>query len=210
MRSRASAQRVVSNRPILALMSTARRYIASMLPGALVTADELLNLEMPNRSVELVRGRLMVSEPPGYRHGAVAAEVLFRIMQHVKLQGRGQVFAAETGFHLARDPDTVRAADVAFLSRDRLPDPIPPGYAALGPDLVVEVLSPRDRPGAVLAKVGDWLDAGSRLVWVIDPVRREGRVYRADGSESLVKDDEVLDGEDVLPGFRCVLGEVLR
>ncbi len=180
-----------------------------MPPGSLVTAAELLNLEIPDKSVELVRGRLVVREPPGYQHGAVAAELLFLVMNHAKTYGLGQVFAAETGFKLASDPDTVRAADVSFLSTGRVPQPHPTGYAALGPDLVVEVLSPTDRPGAVLTKVGDWLDAGSRLVWVIDPPRREARVYRADGSVSLVREDGVLDGEDVLPGFTVPLAAVL-
>ena len=186
-------------------MRTARRYIQDMPPGSLVTADELLNLEIPDKSVELVRGRLVVREPPGYRHGAVAAELLRVIMNHTRAHGLGQVFAAETGFKLVSDPDTVRAADVSFLSAGRVPQPHPSGYAALGPDLVAEVMSPTDRPGAVLAKVADWLEAGTRLVWVIDPMRREARVYRADGSVLVLREGDALDGEDVLPGFSCPL-----
>ncbi len=119
------------------------------------------------------------------------------------------MLAAETGFKLASDPDTVRAADVAFVSNDRLPTPLPVGYAELAPDLVVEVLSPGDRPAGVLAKIADWLAAGSLLVWVIDPQRRQARVYRADGSESLLGDAEALDGEDVLPGFTAPLASIL-
>ena len=99
--------------------------------------------------------------------------------------------------------------DVAFISRHRLPAPEPIGYPELGPDLVVEVLSPGDRPGEVLAKVADWLSAGTRLVWVIDPERRIARVYRQDGSESIVSADQALLGEDVLPGFSCPLREML-
>ncbi len=74
---------------------------------------------------------------------------------------------------------------------------------------MVEVLSPHDRPGEVLAKVGDWLNAGTRLVWVVDPQRRQARVYRADGSETLLDPDGDLDGEDVVPGFRCPVGAIL-
>ena len=76
-------------------------------------------------------------------------------------------------------------------------------------DLVVEVLSPSDRPGATLAKVADWLSAGARLVWVLDPARRLARVYRHDGSEQILTADESLDGEDVVPGFSCPLGDIL-
>lgn len=77
------------------------------------------------------------------------------------------------------------------------------------PDLVVEVLSPGDRPGEVLAKVADWLTAGTRLVWVVDPERRLARVYRADGTEGVVTEHDALDGEDVVPGFSCELAAIL-
>lgn len=73
----------------------------------------------------------------------------------------------------------------------------------------MEVLSPGDRPGETLTKVGDWLEGGTRLVWVIDPERRFARVYRHDGTETAIGDDAVLDGEDVLPGFTCSLAAVL-
>ncbi len=142
---------------------------------------------------------------PGYRHGRVAAQFGNRLAVHVEANDLGQVLAAETGFKLTAQPDTVRAPDVAFISRERTPEPEPTGYAELAPDLVVEVLSPDDRPGAVLAKVADWLEAGTRLVWVADPERRHVRVYRADGSESVVTVGETLDGEDVVPGFSCSL-----
>jgi Uma2 family endonuclease len=79
----------------------------------------------------------------------------------------------------------------------------------LGPDLVVEVLSPNDRPGETLTKVGDWLEAGARIVWVIDPERRIARIYRQDGTETMVRETEPLDGEDVLPGFSCPLAAIL-
>jgi len=81
-------------------------------------------------------------------------------------------------------------------------------YPELAPDLVVEVLSPSDRAGETLAKIGDWLEAGARLVWVIDPERRIARVYRPDGTEATIKEDEHLDGEDVLPGFTCSLAGI--
>jgi Uma2 family endonuclease len=84
------------------------------------------------------------------------------------------------------------------------------GYAELAPDLVAEVLSPDDRPGEVLAKVADWLDAGTRLVWVIDPERLEARVHRRDGTLSLLDRHASLDGEDVLPGFACPLRDFLE
>lgn len=129
---------------------------------------------------------------------------------HVAAHDLGRVFAAETGFILSRQPDTVRAPDVAFISRARLPSPPPRGFAEMAPDLAVEVLSPEDPLPEVLEKVADWLRAGTRLVWVVDPVRLLARVYRADGSESLLGENEALNGEDVLPTFSYDLRSLLR
>ena len=175
-----------------------------------MTAEELLRSSLPNKRAELVRGVLVVREPAGYHHGDVAARLLVAIANHVNANGLGRVFAAETGFRLTRNPDTVRAPDVAYISAARLPDPAPRGFAELAPDLAVEVLSPDDRPGEVLTKVGDWLNAGARVVWVVDPVHVIARVYRADGSESIVSETGALQGEDVLPGFEYPLSAMRR
>jgi len=181
----------------------------NMSPAALMTADDLLALSSPDKRTELVRGVLVVREPAGYAHGRVAMNLAVQLARHVERAAAGQVFAAETGFTLARDPDTVRAPDIAFVRRDRLPERVPQGFAELAPDLVVEVLSPDDRPGEVLAKVADWLSAGTRLVWVVEPLRRLARVYRSDGSEMIAPAGGSLDGEDVVPGFSCPLASIL-
>jgi Uma2 family endonuclease len=185
-------------------------YVPRM-PGyaPVMTADELLHLSIPGKCTELVRGRLVVREPPGSQHGLVAMSLGTELALHAKRTGAGGVFAAETGFHLGSNPDTVRAPDVAFVARERMEAARTAGYAALAPDLVVEVLSPNDRPGDVLAKVADWLSAGTKLVWVVDPERRLARAYRADGTEMTLTGDDALDGEDVLPGFSCPLGSIL-
>jgi Uma2 family endonuclease len=190
-------------------MPAERAYVPNMSPAAPMTADELLRTSIPDKRTELVRGVLIVRELAGSTHGRVAMNLGMELGVHVKATGAGQVFAAETGFKLATNPDTVRAPDVAFVTRSRLPAPDATGYPHLAPDLVVEVLSPGDRPGEVLAKVADWLSAGTRLVWVVEPLRRLARVYRHDGSETIVTADGALDGEDVLPGFSCPLASIL-
>ncbi len=191
-------------------MLTERAYVPDMSPPApgLMTADELLYTRVPDKQVELVKGVLVVREPPGLRHGRVTLELGRRLAHHVETNALGRVYV-ECGFKLASDPDTVRGPDLAFIARSRLPDPEPVGYPALAPDLVVEVLSPGDRPGEVLAKVADWLSGGTRLVWIVDPERRLARVYREDGTEQIVTADQTLDGEDVVPGFASALGAVL-
>lgn len=179
------------------------------MTAPLMTADELLSTNIPNKRTELVRGRLIVHEPPGGRHGNVTAMLGVRLGQHIDLTGAGALFVGDTGFTLSRNPDTVRGPDIAFVRTERLPVPIPSTFLEFAPDLVVEVLSPNDRPGEVLAKIGDWLESGARLVWVIDPERRSGRVYRADGTEQLLDESDQLQGEDMLPGFNCQLSSIL-
>ena len=174
-----------------------------------MTAEELLRLSLRDKRTELVRGVLVVREPAGYRHGEVTMNLAAAILAFARPRGLGRVLAAETGFKLSSNPDTVRAPDVAFIRSERVPEPPPAGFPALAPDLAVEVLSPDDRPGLVLEKVGDWLNAGVRLVWVVDPMRSLARVYRADGTETLLAAGDALDGEDVLPGFSCPLREFL-
>lgn len=188
-------------------MPAERLYVPFVL-SQLMTAEELLRANVSDKRAELVRGRLVVREPAGGRHGRVAAEMARLIGNHAHDHDLGVVYAAETGFTLARQPDTVRAPDVAFLCRDRLPEPEPVAFPDLAPDLVVEVLSPDDRPGETLAKVADWLLAGTRVVWVIDPEQLLARIYRVDGTESVIAEGGALDGEDVLPGFTCTLSTV--
>lgn len=174
-----------------------------------MTAAEVERPSLPGKQVELVRGRLVVREPPGTRHGAIAANLVYYLSDFARRQGAGIVLAQDTGFKIAADPDTVRAPDVAFLARERTSQIPERGYAELAPDLVVEIVSPGDAPAELLAKVADWLAAGSRLVWVIDPERAEARIYRKDGSLSVLPKNGTLDGEDVLPGFLCPLKDVL-
>lgn len=174
-----------------------------------MTAEELLHLEIPGKWTELVQGRLIVREPPGTEHGRVSAKLCYLVSDFVHRHKLGIVCAQDTGFKIRSNPDTVRAPDLAFIASSRVSAVQKRGYAALAPDLVAEVVSPGDRRGELLAKVGDWIDAGSLLVWVIDPERREAQVHRPDGSVSLISAEGTLEGEDILPGFRSRLDEVL-
>ena len=133
-----------------------------LLSHELMTAEQLLDVSIPGKQVELVRGRLVVKEPRGYLHATVVARLAAELVNYARAQNLGQVVAGDPGFTLSRGPDTVRAPDVAFVQRARVPDPVPAAFAEFAPDLAVEVLSPHDRPGEALAKIGDWLDAGTR------------------------------------------------
>jgi Uma2 family endonuclease len=188
--------------------SAFKRKAAMPYSATLMTAEDLMADPVPNVCTELVAGQLLVREPPGYHHGDVAARLLIAIGTHVNAHKLGRVLSAESGFTLFRNPDTVRAPDVAFIRAERVPKDTLRGYPEFAPDLAVEVLSPSDRAGKVLAKVGDWIEAGTRLVWVVDPELRDARVYRGDGSVSLLSADGALDGEDVLPGLSIPLAEL--
>ena len=175
----------------------------------LFTAEELLCLPANGLRHELVNGKLYEMEPAGGRHGQVAMKIGSLLNLHVRSMGLGQVFAAETGFILRLDPDTVRAPDAAFVAQSRLPQgELPDGFLALAPDLVVEVISPGDRPREVREKVADWLRAGARLVWTVYPASRAVTVHRSpDSFEELVEGD-TLDGAEVVPGFSSRVEEL--
>ncbi|WNV76589.1 Uma2 family endonuclease [Geodermatophilus sp. DSM 44513] len=177
---------------------------APALQPALMTAEQLVELPDAGKRHELVEGVLLSMAPAGGRHGSTGARLLIRVGTFVEDRDLGDVFTAETGFLLRRDPDTVRAPDVAFIASDRVAEARVPGFIPLAPDLVAEVVSPSDRATDVTAKALAWLDAGVRLVWVVDPETRTVTVYRPDGVRVL-RGADALDGGDVLPGFTLPL-----
>lgn len=155
---------------------------------------------------ELVDGEIRRLSPAGGPHGRIGIELGSRLNAHVKREKLGHVFDSSTGFRLTGG--NVRAPDVSFVSYDRLPE-VSDGYVPVAPDLAVEIFSPDDRPRYVLEKVGEYLQAGVRLVWVIDPKGRKAAVYRSLTAVRELSLEDMLGGEDVVPGFRCVLREVL-
>jgi len=183
--------------------------MANTAPEKILTAEELLTLPDDGHRYELVRGELVCMAVTGRRHGIIASRVDYRLRAFVEAHELGEVCAADTDFRLAQNPDTVRAPDVSFIARERLPGGnAPEGYWPFAPDLAVEVVSPSDRSDDVLAKVQEYLRAGTRLVWVFHPRTKTVMVYRADGEVLLVQGQEELSGEEVLPGFHCQVNEL--
>lgn len=177
---------------------------------ALLTAEALYCLPDDGRRYELVEGRL-VSEPlPSFGHGRVAVRIASLLDAHVRANGLGAVVAGDAGFVLSRSPDTVRGPDVAFVSaeRSRAADP---GRAFEGaPDLAVEVVSSSNRPGEIHAKIADYLAAGGQLVWVVDPKTRTVTTYRTLLAPRRLAADDLLEGEEVLPGFRIHVSDLFE
>lgn len=174
-----------------------------------VTAEELLRMADVGLRRELVRGELKTMAPAGHDHGGIAINVSTPLDQHVRKNDLGRVYAAETGFMLETNPDTVRAPDVAFIRRERvLQVGRRPGYWPGAPDLAVEVVSPSESYSEVEEKVLDWLSAGTRMVVVLDPRKRTATVYRSRTDIVVLTDGEEIEGEDVVPGWRIPVGEI--
>ena len=177
----------------------------------LLTAEELWALpEVPGKRFELLDGELI--EVPGANplHGLLVELVLRLIGAHARERDLGLAFGDGTGYILRRGPDRVRIPDVSFVAWERVPaEGVPEeGFWPFAPDLAVEIVSPGDRADDVHSKVREYLAAGTRLVWVLDPYTRTAAVHRPAGEVIELGEDGVLDGEDVLPGFRLPLAEV--
>ena len=174
-----------------------------------ITADELLRMPDDGKRYELIEGELIEMAPAGPRHGEIAATIVIVLGHYVRQNDLGTIFAAETGFLLRYDPDTVRAPDAAFIAKDRLPsEGVPIGYFDTIPDLVVEVVSPSDRAGQVQEKIEQWIEHGVKLVWVAYPECRSITVYRSLSEVQVLHEGDTLTGDPVLPGFSCSVAEI--
>ena len=168
-----------------------------------ITAEELLNMPDDGLRHELIRGELKRMPPPGYTHGRVAMKLGWRLAQHVETNNLGVVCAAETGFVLSRDPDTVRAPDCASVSRDRLAAiGDVEGYLPGAPDLAVEVISPGDTYTEVEEKAIEWLANGSAMVLALNPRKRTVTIYRSMTDITILDQNAILDISDVVPDFK--------
>jgi Uma2 family endonuclease len=179
-----------------------------MSPARSITDEELLQLPEDGNKYEVVDGELVVSPGAGFRHEDIVAELVTRLRTFASERNLGRVLPSNLLFVLPSG--NRRGPDVSFIAAERVaalpPDTV---FPRLAPDLAVEVLSPSDSARRVQDKVGEYLEAGVRLVWVIDPENRRAVIYRALSSVEQITSDGTLEGEDVLPGFRCRLCDVL-
>ena len=147
--------------------------------------------------------------PAGHRHGRLVINMTTPLDQYVRTHDLGCVYAAETGFQLTTDPDTVRAADVAFIQQDRVSEVgDTDGFWPGAPDLAVEVVSPNDLYTEIEEKVIDWLDAGTRMVVIVNPRKRIVTTYRSRSEITILTDGDTLDGADIIPGWRLAVEEI--
>jgi Uma2 family endonuclease len=174
-----------------------------------VTANQLLAMPDDGYRYELVKGELVRVAPAGSEHGEVAMDLAGPLHQYVKKHNLGKVYAAETGFKLESNPDTVRAPDIAFVRLERVKRTgRPKGFWPGAPDLAVEVVSPRDTVSEVEEKVAEWLAGGTRMVWVVSLKLRTVTVYRSLTDIVMLTEKDKLDGADVVPGFQMNVAEI--
>ena len=177
----------------------------------LLTAEDLAAFDTGDLHVELVRGELIAMPPTFADHGNVVGSLHAFLGYYIKTNHLGTVYGAETGFLLGRNPDTVRAPDIAFIRSARLtPAASAPNWNPVVPDLVVEVVSTYDRPHDLAEKVKTWLDAGVQLVWVVSPTQRTVVEHRPSHPERPLSANDTLDGGDLVPGFTMPVAQVFE
>jgi Uma2 family endonuclease len=178
-------------------------------PTELMTARELWEMPADGFRYELVKGELRRMSPAGSEHGAFIMNLAAPLKIFVDEHNLGIVLAAETGFRLTDAPDSVRAPDISFVRRERIPpEGIPKGYFQGAPDLAVEVVSPSDKLYEIDEKVDEFLAAGTLLVCVAYPKRRTVTVHRPDAAPQILTVDDTLDLSDVVPDFRFPVGKI--
>lgn len=171
-----------------------------------MTIEEFERLPDEVSRLELVRGHVIREPPAGFEHGGIAAQIATCLNTYVRQHALGKVLTGEPGFVLFDDPPTVRAPDVAFVARDRLPAD-PRGFARLAPDLAVEIVSSSNTLSEIQDKVFDYLEAGARIVWVVEPRGRTVTIYRSREEIRILTSNQEIEGAEVLPGFRIEVSE---
>lgn len=173
-----------------------------------VTAEQFYDLCGDGMRRELVEGRILTMSPAGYAHGIVALLVGAELVNYVRACKSGKAFAAETGFWIERDPDTVLGADCAYVRQNRLSEVRTiRGFCGAPPDLAVEVISPSDTRKEVAEKARRWLKSGVEVVWVFDPESKQVSIYEGE-SITVRSVDEELTAEALLPGFSVKLSQL--
>ena len=172
------------------------------------TFEEYARLPDDGYRTELVRGMVVREPQPVYVHGRVQARLLYHLEAFIERSGLALVCVGPIGSILARNPDTVRGPDAAVIRAERLPPGHHVGFLDGAPDLVIEIVSPSNTARQIREKVTDYLTAGAKCVWVIDPRRRNAMSHASRGEALQLRAPDELACEEVLPGFRLKLSEL--
>jgi Uma2 family endonuclease len=178
---------------------------------ALMTAAELLELPRGQHRYELINGELKTMSPASHDHGRIALRIAVHLAQFVWKNNLGDAYAAETGFLLTSDPDTVLAPDAAFVSEARAREGRDTkGYWPGAPDIAVEVLSPGETGPRTKKKVAQWLEHGAQQVWIVNSKNETVTIHRSSGDSITFGYRETLEADDLLPGFRVAVADIFK
>ncbi len=177
------------------------------LSPKLITGEELYAMGDIGPS-ELVKGEIKYLMPSGHPHGYFERLIAFFLTMFVREHKLGRVLTGEVGIYTGRQPDTVRAADVIFISDERFRQVRSAGYLDVAPELVVEVMSPDNTWSEVQKKLAEYFAVNVLMVWVVDPQLEQVHVYRSPEQMKLLRKEDRLTGDDVLPGFQVALAEI--
>jgi Uma2 family endonuclease len=172
------------------------------------TPEDLLTMPDGDR-FELVDGQL-VERSVSLWSSYVAGRVNFLITAYARPNHLGWPLPEGATYQcFPTEPNKVRKADFSFILLKRMTPAaaMEKGHIRIAPDLAVEAVSPNDLYYEVDTKVQEWLGAGVRLLWIINPDARTVRIYRADGSDASKRAEDEISGEDVVPGFCCRVRE---
>ncbi|MEA2527333.1 MAG: hypothetical protein QOF73_4560 [Thermomicrobiales bacterium] len=182
-----------------------------MVATRLMTIEDVEAMGPEAERYELIRGVLREVEGMSEKHGAIGGRAMAYVGGFVLQHDLGEVFISDSRFVFPGSPPSWLAPDIAFISADRLPgSEFAEGYSRRIPDLVVEVKSPSNTEAEIFEKVAIYLAGGVRLVWLVRPMQQTVTVFRPIGPEQILGEGDVLDGEDVLPGFQLPLSELFR
>jgi Uma2 family endonuclease len=181
--------------------------VLEQLETSLITGEELA-LRPDLEPCELIDGRIVPLTPTGHVHGSIEARLTVSLGIYARESGRGQVLSGEVGLYIRRNPDTVRAADLLYISHSRFSRNPGKSYLEVAPELVVEVLSPQDRWSEVMEKLSDYFEAGVDRAWVVDPRTRRVFAYRSLAGVEVFEGEDVLRDEEILPGFALPVAEL--
>lgn len=173
-----------------------------------ITIKDVEQLPSDACRYDLIRGELVRMPPTGWSHSTISSRLNRRIGIYVELNNLGETATSEPGFILHRNPDVLLSPDVAFVSNDRLPPDDYERFAELAPDLAVEVISPSERPQHIQVKIDEYLLAGVRQVWIVEPRQRTVTIHTPDAEPIVFAESDSIDGGEVLPGFELAVADI--
>jgi len=165
-----------------------------------ITGEELFEMPGTDRC-ELVEGEIKQMSPTGRQHGRIESKLSRYLDEFVADRDLGEVMVGEVGIYTGRDPDTVRGADVLFISHERLKDASPEGFLDVAPELIVEIMSPSNAWEDVRQKIEEYFGIGVKHVWIVEPINRAVQIYRSRDAVRTLSEDDTLKGDGILDGF---------